>query len=874
MINYYALFEATPSSYLVLTPNLIIIAANESYLNVTKTNRENILGKGLFEIFPDSPNASNAEGIQSLKNSLDIVLRLRTSHNMPVQRYHIPSVEPEGSRVEERYWSLINSPVMGSDGNVEFIIHRVVDITDVVLNNQNNSKKSEFNNALKSHAYQIEAEIYNRNAQALHLLNKQLYTSELHVRNILENAPIGMATVSLKGNFISPNQALCQIVGYSKSELKTLTFQRITHPDDLDLDLANVQRLLDGAIQSYKMEKRYIRKNGNIVWIQLTASLVRDQYHKPMHFIAQIEDITERKQAAFELIREKERLRVTLSSIGDAVITTDTTGNITYLNPVAETLTGWKSEEAIGLPLTTVFHIVSEETGETIPSPVESILKNEIVENASKSVALIQRSGTRLPIDDSAAPIKGPNGEILGMVLVFHDVSYAREMTAAMTYQATHDALTDLINRREFERRLALALQSGHEHQDHTLLYLDLDQFKIVNDTCGHIAGDELLRQLTVLLRDKLRKNDLLARLGGDEFGILLQNCTTEPAKDIAELVRQTISDFNFVWLDKKFPIGVSIGLVSFTNGDSLLPDIMRMADAACYVAKDMGRNRIHVYSNEDQQLVRRHGEMSWIARIKKALDEHRFVLYSQQILALGEDGEGGNHYELLLRMFDEKGDIIPPMAFIPAAERYSLMPLLDRWVIQTAFAGHAERHQQGEPWGTCAINLSGKSICDENFLAFVSEQFLRYKVSPKSICFEITETAAIANLSQAIILIRALKAMGCRFALDDFGSGMSSFAYLKHLPVDYLKIDGGFVKDMVEDKIDRAMVKSINEIGQVMGIKTIAEFVENEAILAALREIGVNFAQGYGIEKPKPAGRNASSPLIKLSEDFLIKKS
>ena len=601
-----------------------------------------------------------------------------------------------------------------------------------------------------------------------------------------------------------------------------------------------------------RIELPTVHRSGREFFVEITISALKsdDQYR----FTAFLHDISDRKKNETALLTEKEWLRVTLNSIGDGVITTDTLGNVTYLNPVAETMTGWRTEQASGLPLVTVFQIVNEITGEVAPNPIEQVLLNHRRAGLAQNTMLIQRGGMQFSIEDSASPISDRHGDILGVVLVFHDVTQARRMAAEMSFQATHDALTGLINRREFERRVEFALQTGQlQHKQHTLLYLDLDQFKIVNDTCGHLAGDELLRQLTTLLQEKLRKSDTFARLGGDEFGVLLESCATEPAKTVAEQLRRTVADFHFIWLDKVFPVGVSIGLVTFSNGGISLSDVLRMADAACYAAKEKGRNRIQVYTAADEELARRSGEMGWIARIQKALDESRFVLYSQRIVALGDDADSSDHYELLLRMVDEDNAIVPPMAFIPAAERYGMMPLLDRWVIQKAFSQYSTRHAPGSN-GTCAINLSGKSICDDGFLTFVLAQFERFNVPPQGICFEITETAAIANLSQAAILIRDLKAIGCRFSLDDFGSGMSSFTYLKHLRVDYLKIDGGFVKDMIEDPIDHAMVASIHHIGHVMGIKTIAEFVESDATMRALREIGVDFAQGYGVEKPRPA--------------------
>ncbi len=433
------------------------------------------------------------------------------------------------------------------------------------------------------------------------------------------------------------------------------------------------------------------------------------------------------------------------------------------------------------------------------------------------------------------------------------------EATERLSYQASHDALTGLVNRREFERRLERALAAARDNrQVYALCYLDLDQFKIVNDTCGHVAGDELLRQLTVLLQGKVRDTDTLARLGGDEFGVLLDNCPLQQAEIVADLLRQTVKDFHFVWKEKAFVIGVSIGLVPINQDTGSLDFVLSCADAACYAAKDKGRNRVHLYRAEDGELAQRQGEMNWVARITHAIEENRFRLYYQTIMPLQNDAHEGKHFEILLRLIDDDGQIVPPMAFIPAAERYNLMPAIDRWVVSSAFGLYWKLFPecdkgQERPCHTCTVNLSGPSLCDEYFLEFIKRQFALYKVPYKHICFEITETAAITNLSKAVDFIRELRSCGCRFSLDDFGSGLSSFSYLKNMQVDYLKIDGSFVRDMVDDPMDEAMVSSINQVGHVIGLKTIAEFVESEAVLARLREMGVDFAQGYCIEQPKP---------------------
>lgn len=452
----------------------------------------------------------------------------------------------------------------------------------------------------------------------------------------------------------------------------------------------------------------------------------------------------------------------------------------------------------------------------------------------------------------NVSSVRDINNEFLYAIAQIQDITEAHELSDELSYQASHDALTDLVNRREFERRLERVLINVEEEKsEHALLYIDLDQFKVINDTCGHIAGDELLHQLASLMEDKIRQRDTLARLGGDEFGVLMEHCNIDHAMRVANVIREAVEAYRFVWGENTFGVGASIGLTPINIASGNMTEILKQADAACYAAKEFGRNRVHMYHEEDTSLAKRHGEMQWVARINSALEENRFHLYAQPIMHT-EDANI-THYELLLRMEDDDGAIIPPGAFLPAAERYNLISKLDRWVLDTAFQWLNDVPEPQEFISFCSINLSGQNLGDEQFRSYVINKLNETNIQADKICFEITETAAIANLTNAMEFITTLKNMGCLFALDDFGSGVSSFAYLKNLPVDYLKIDGMFVKDIVDDPIDFAMVKSINEIGHVMGKKTIAEFVENEAILNKLREIGVDYAQGYGIGMPMP---------------------
>ncbi|MDZ8189492.1 MAG: EAL domain-containing protein [Nostoc sp. ChiSLP02] len=575
------------------------------------------------------------------------------------------------------------------------------------------------------------------------------------------------------------------------------------------------------------------------------------------------QEIAERRSVEQALFQEKELALVTLQSIGDGVITTDAYGSIQYLNPVAEALTGWSLNEALGLPLTEVFKIINEISRQSIENPVEKVLHSDATVGLANHTVLITRNGTEFSIEDSAAPIRTRDGQIIGVVLVFRDVTQNRNLTRLLSWQASHDALTGLVNRREFENRLMQAVTSAQlGKEQHALCYLDLDQFKIINDTCGHVAGDRLLCQVANLFQTYVRSYDTLARLGGDEFGIILNDCSLEAALLIANQLREALEQFRFVWEQEKiFNLSISIGLVAINAAIDNMNTALSAADAACYVAKNQGSNRIHIYQANDFELVKQHGEMQWVRRITQALEDNRFRLYYQSIVPVSPTYSLTEHYEVLLRLIDETGNVVSPMAFIPAAERYNLMQTIDRWVIQTFFTNLAQygnwRSLQNSRGSLYTINLSGASINDDRFIDFICEQFNLYQIPPTAICFEITETVAIKNLGKAAGFIRSLKEFGCCFALDDFGSGMSSFGYLKNLPVDYLKIDGSFVKHIVEEPVSLAMVDAINKIGQVMGLQTIAEFVENKAVFEVIQNLGVNYAQGYAIARPKPFSFN-----------------
>lgn len=810
----------------------------------------------------------------------------------------------------------------------------------------------------------------------------ELRSSERRFRQALEHSAIGMALVGLDGRWQMVNRAMIDLLGYSADELRDLPFQLMTHPDDLAADLRQLERLLAGEIDSYRLEKRYRHKDGHYLWTLLAVSLVRDDHTgRPDHFISQVEDIhtrklaqeqlqqlTRRTQLAVEaggvgiwewdftqasitwdarmhalhgtapelgpptlaqwiamvhpedvsrvsaemrqairgvrrfdteyrvvrptgeirhvramattsrheddttralvgtnwditeqrsltraLFEEKERLHITLRSIGDAVICTDRVMRVTFMNPIAEQLTGWSMDAAMGQPLEQVFRIVDEDTDLVIPSPVEQCLETLRPAYLQEGAVLQSLTGERHDVQDSAAPVLANDGSVLGAVLVFQDITTSRALQRELAHSATHDALTGLPNRAWFEKRLREACEHARLHGHRTALcFIDLDRFKIVNDTAGHGAGDVLLRELGYVIRHQVRPDDLLARLGGDEFALLLKDCTIEHAEQVCQKVIDAVRERRFPWNGRVYDVGASIGIAAIDSDVPPVSELMSRADVACYAAKAAGRNRVSVYRRDESDARRHHRELEVAAGIHSALEANRFRLYAQEIRSLRPDHDDARHVEILVRMVDEQGTLIMPGAFIPAAERYDLMGHVDRWVIRNVLQQYGDR-LAGVPGLSVSINLSANSLGEPFLLPFLHAALEDSVLPANRIRLEITETALINNMTAASRVVADMRSAGCTVALDDFGSGLSSFAYLKQFPVDYLKIDGSFIRNLARNAVDREIVSSINDIGHRLGVRTVAEWVEDESTLHTLRAIGVDYAQGYAIGKPMP---------------------
>jgi diguanylate cyclase (GGDEF)-like protein/PAS domain S-box-containing protein len=548
-----------------------------------------------------------------------------------------------------------------------------------------------------------------------------------------------------------------------------------------------------------------------------------------------------------------------LDSLADSVLTTDVDGRIVYVNRAGEVLIGKPSNEVLGKTLGEVIQLVDESDRKALGDPVRQCLATGARVNLGRRGMLLTTGGEgERSIEVTVSPLRDAHGRVDGTVIALRDVSDLRGMTRAMSYQASHDGLTGLVNRREFERRLEEALESTRGGSRHVLCYLDLDRFKAVNDECGHVAGDNMLREVAALIKDAVRDSDTVGRLGGDEFGILLSGCPLEKARQIADDVVRAVNDHRFVWKDKIFNIGVSVGLVEVTAESTSLEDLLHAADSACYVAKNQG-GHVHVYSARDEAAARQRGEILWLQLLQGALKENRFELHAQPIVhAAPQPQEGGPGLEVLLRLKDDKGVSIAPEDFMRAAERYRLMPHVDRWVVQTALTALARGAVRLAPDRSLCINLSGQTLGDSGFLEFVVDCLDRTGVAPSRICFEVTENSVITNVEHARRFIGVLHGMGCEFALDDFGRGLSSFANLKSLSLDYLKIDGLFIRNLASDTVNQAMVTAMIKLARSLNFQVIAEQVEDLSALDSARRMGVDFVQGYQVGRPMPLPLNS----------------
>lgn len=618
----------------------------------------------------------------------------------------------------------------------------------------------------------------------------------------------------------------------------------------------SVRRAIETAVDTgepWDLEVPLIRADGREIWVHAQGRVEYD-VGQPVRLFGAFQDITERRELLQSVSDSRELLRVTLESIGDGVITTDPQGRISWLNPVAERLTGWTPDAARGRPVDDVFRLVDEHTGNPVAHPINRCLAERRIVNLEPDTLLLSGDGAEHGIEDSAAPILNAEGTLLGAVMVFHDVTEQRRLSGEMRYRARHDSLTGLINRAEFESRLEALL--GGDKGQHGVLYIDLDQFKLVNDTCGHSVGDELLQKVAGILRGAVRSHDTVARLGGDEFGMILRHCPAQQTLRVAEKVCEHMRDFRFVHAEHRFRIGSSIGVVQMRASWPSVSAVLQAADTACYAAKEAGRDRIHVYADSDDAIVGQRRQTQWVRQIESALENDRFVLCVQPIVPADPTARSGStpRMELLLRMRGEDQELIPPAGFLGVAERFHLVSRIDRWVIETA-----RQWLVDTPDGNAIlfINLSGRSIGDRVFQRFALGLIQEMNATLRGrMVFEITETSMITHLPLAREFLESIQGLGVHVALDDFGSGMASFGYLKSLPLDYLKIDGQFVSSMLEDELALAAVRAFIDVASVLKIPTIAEHVETEEVMQALVAMGVQYVQGYYLGRPTLADR------------------
>lgn len=678
--------------------------------------------------------------------------------------------------------------------------------------------------------------------------------SEQQFRLTLESAPNGMAIVGLDGRWIVVNQALCQMLGYSEQELLTMDFQQITHPEDLETDLQHMHDLLDGNINSYRIEKRYYDHAGRIINIQLDVAILRDSLNKPVHFISQIIDITERKIREQQLHEATELAQVTLSSIGDGVIRTNAEGVITFCNPAAVKVLKHTPEQLVGKLFKNVICLYDGKSKQPIDDPVTRVLESGVSIRLDMFSGLSAFGGEIHPIADSVSPIRDLSGATIGAVFVFQDMSEARKLTDQLTHQARHDTLTGLPNRLAFEEALKSSIAEVQQHDsDHLLMYLDLDHFKIVNDSCGHATGDRLLIDVASRIRACLRTDDFLARVGGDEFAVLLRNATSTVAERMSANLIAAVESSHVVHEGRIFRAGLSIGIVDITLHNCALSQLMAQADTACYAAKDRGRGRYHVYETNDAEILQAERIMDWAQRIQNAFDNNLYRVFLQKIVNRDRQLIG---YEALVRMQDETGKIIPPGSFMPAVKRMGWSGRIDQWMMNTVIksADFQQFKQLTHENIYVSINLDAKSIGDASFSQWMLTLLDDSNIDREMLRFEITEMEQLQGTETEVHLIDELTRRGYRVWLDDFGTGYNSFDLLKRLKVHGIKIDTSFTRDLLSDPINRALVDAVVTIGKMQNLEIVAEGVETEEIYAALLEMGVNAFQGHLFHVAEPA--------------------
>jgi diguanylate cyclase (GGDEF)-like protein/PAS domain S-box-containing protein len=650
------------------------------------------------------------------------------------------------------------------------------------------------------------------------------------------------------------NSRFLTLLGLSATEVVGRSLSDFVGPEYVELVDNNLRRRLLGEPAAERYEVELSGAHGEVTRVELSSTVIESSGEAALLLTA-LEMMPEAATSSV-LPAEKPRAVATLEAMGESVITVDADGRIDYINTAAEALLGQSFDQVVGKSFPDVASLVDETDRRSLGDPVRMALTSGGRVSMGRRAVLVPANGIgERSVELSVTPLKSEAKDTVGLVLVLHDTSELRGLTRQMSYQASHDALTGLVNRREFERRLQEAMdlaQTGDAA--HALCYLDLDRFKVVNDTCGHTAGDNMLREVASIIKEAVRDSDTVGRIGGDEFALLLVGCPLEKARQIADDVVHSVRDYRFVWKDKIFNIGVSIGLVEIGRGGGALEDLMSSADSACYVAKKQGGVHVHVYSAREEANARHSGEIHWLQKLQGALRDNKFELYYQPIVHAQVGGLRGPAIEVFVRMEGENGQpASPPAEFIRAAERYRLMPFVDRWVVQTVLSALGRGGMKLPPGRSVAINIAGQTLGDSEFLEFVVDCFDHTGAAPNDICFEVTESSVVANLDHARRFIGVLHGMGCEFALDDFGSGLSSFSTLKTLPMDYLKIDGSFIRNLAHDTVNQAMVAAMIELSRSLNFRIVAEQVEDQLSLDTVIGMGIDFVQGFVVGRPLP---------------------